>query len=119
MCRCSLADAFSQVPLYLRQTITSVTTIPKDQPSAYTVGQQITLFSKVDPDVLVHESSHAQVIFLTRVLYLSVHQRSISCQRGSAHCAHALSVRLRALRPINAGLVCRMAGSPALLHGSR
>ena len=62
MRRCSLADAFSQVPLYLRQTVTSVTTIPNDQPSAYTVGQQITLFSKVEPDVLVHESSHAQVI---------------------------------------------------------
>ena len=60
---CSLADAFSQVPLYLRQIVITVTAIPKDQTSAYTVGQQITLFSKVNPDVLVHESSHAQVIF--------------------------------------------------------
>ena len=67
MHRCSLADAFSQVPLYLRQTVTTVTSIPKDQTSAYTARQQITLFSKVpvDPNVLVHESSHAQVTFLT------------------------------------------------------
>ena len=59
---CSLADAFSQVPLYLRQTVITVTAISKDQTSAYTIRQQITLFSKVNPDVLVHESSHAQVI---------------------------------------------------------
>ena len=60
---CSLASAFSQVPLYLRQTVQSVTSVPQSQTSAYTAAQQITIFSSkpVDADVLVHESAHAQV----------------------------------------------------------
>ena len=115
---CSLADAFSQVPLYLRQTVITVTAIPKDQTSAYTIRQQITLFSKVNPDVLVHESSHAQVI-------LPPMRCSCECGSAASHPWEALRgpdrplIGLRHMRPPHEGLVCRTAGSPANRHGSR
>ena len=64
VCFCSLASAFAQVPVYLRHNVISVTSISNSATSAYTSAAQITLFSNspVDPDVLIHESAHAQVL---------------------------------------------------------
>lgn len=49
-----------QVPLYLRQWVTSISAIPASGGSAYTEAGHITFFDAIDLDVMVHESTHAQ-----------------------------------------------------------
>ena len=60
---CSLASAFSQVPYYLRKSVTSVTVVYSETDYSHMVNHQITVGTKnpVAADVLVHESAHAQV----------------------------------------------------------
>lgn len=56
----SLASNYSQVPLYLRQWVASVSSVPASQGHAYTSASHITFFGALGFDVLVHESTHAQ-----------------------------------------------------------
>ena len=60
---CSLASAFSQVPYYLRKSVTSVTVVYSEIDYSHMSNHQITVGTKnpVAADVLVHESAHAQV----------------------------------------------------------
>ena len=58
---CSLADAYLITPLFLRQNVSVLTAVPAKAASAYTAAHAVTVFTQVQPDVFVHESTHAQV----------------------------------------------------------
>ena len=56
----ALVYGLGQVPLFLRQNVKGVTAIPSDTAHAYTAAGRITIFGFVEPDVFIHEATHAQ-----------------------------------------------------------
>jgi hypothetical protein len=56
-----------QVPPYLRRSVKAISSIPASSASAYTSASRITFFGKVNADIFVHESSHAQVLIPTEI----------------------------------------------------